>query len=182
MVMACGSQGTTQNPKNPGMEPTPTESGHYRNLVNVIPDIREGCETWGSRRCWQRGCFNFQHPKTRDSRANSIRKCRLLARTPPIFSLSPIFLTSVDQVEISVWMKEPELCLEQLMSFFMKWSYSGLTWIAAAAGWGTLTIFTCNATGYGTWLETYIKNTKQRPSHSWLQMLQGTCWLPQVSL
>ena len=33
MVMACGSQGTTQNPKNPGMEPTPTESGHYRNLV-----------------------------------------------------------------------------------------------------------------------------------------------------
>ena len=45
MVMACGSQGTTQNPKNPGMEPTPTESGHYRNLVNVIPDIREGCET-----------------------------------------------------------------------------------------------------------------------------------------
>lgn len=38
----------------------------------------------------------------------------------PFFHCPPFFLTSVDQVEISVWMKEPELCLEQLMSFFMK--------------------------------------------------------------
>lgn len=135
MVMACSSQGTTQNPENPGMEPTPTESGHYRNLCECYADMRR---MWNMRlkEMLTEGCFNFQHQRTRDSHANSIRGSVDCCWAPPIFHCPPFFLTSVDQVENKCLdEKNPELCLGNC-GFFMKWSYSGLTWIAAAAGWG----------------------------------------------
>lgn len=53
---------------------------------------------------------NIREPK--NSGTNSLRKCSLLARALPTSPQPPFLLTSVDQVQIIIGMKETELCLE----------------------------------------------------------------------